>query len=199
MVPRVYAAIRDYIDASVEFIVVVGPSGGGGSVSTSRLSLDGVGTGVAWTELEDALNRATNALFTDCLGGLLGTTIEAARSDLLRLVQLTINLSELESACEHLQTYLHENARPNLCLSSTSSKKKNSVVDDDPAGMEEDVSYRGRFGNRRGFPLGPVGAAFIWRVGGADSTHCRHTKSSPLLRPLQWGFSVCQLPQNVAH
>ncbi|KAH9286896.1 Exocyst complex component 6B [Echinococcus granulosus] len=93
MVPQIYAAVRDYIDASGQFIA--GPS-----------------ADMAWTELEDSLNRATNVLFTDCLAALLNTTLEAAEKNLLRLIQLTINLSELEGACEHLQTYLHKHARP---------------------------------------------------------------------------------------
>ena len=93
MVPGIYTAIRDYIDASAQFI------------ATSS-------TDLAWTELEDALNRSTNLLFTECLSGLLNSIIQAAETDLLRLIQLTINLTELEGACEHLQTYLHEHARP---------------------------------------------------------------------------------------
>lgn len=93
MVPQIYAAVRDYIDASAQFIAA--PS-----------------ADMSWTELEDSLNRATNVLFTDCLAALLNTTLEAAETNLLRLIQLTINLSELEGACEHLQTYLHKHARP---------------------------------------------------------------------------------------
>lgn len=91
MVPKIYMAIRDYIDACFSFVE----------------SMD-----LAWTELEDVLNRATNSLFTDCLNSMLERTIQSCESDLLRLVQLTINLNELESACEYLQTYLHEHARP---------------------------------------------------------------------------------------
>lgn len=101
MVPAIYTAIQDYIDASAKFIAA--PS-----------------ADLAWTELEDALNRATNVLFTDCLSGLLNSTIQTAESDLLRLIQLTINLTELEGACEQLQTYLHEHARPKF-FSSTSA------------------------------------------------------------------------------
>ncbi|VDD76357.1 unnamed protein product [Mesocestoides corti] len=124
MVPSVYAAIRDYIDASAQFIVA--PS-----------------VGLAWTELEDALNRATNVLFTDCLSDLLDKTIQAAEANLLRLIQLTINLSELESACEHLQSYLHEKARPKFFSSPslvTSLNAKCQSVNIDEDGDCEDGS-----------------------------------------------------------
>lgn len=107
MVPAIYSAIRDYIDASAKFIAA--PS-----------------ADLAWTELEDALNRSTNVLFTDCLAGLLNSTIQAAESNLLRLIQLTINLTELEGACEQLQTYLHEHARPKFFTSTSTA-----IVDDD--------------------------------------------------------------------
>ncbi|KAL5103605.1 Exocyst complex component 6B [Taenia crassiceps] len=108
MVPQIYAAVRDYIDASVQFIAA--PS-----------------ADMAWTELEDSLNRATNVLFTECLAALLNTTLEAAETNLLRLIQLTINLSELEGACEHLQTYLHEHARPKFFSSASATT---TVIED---------------------------------------------------------------------
>ncbi|VDO04172.1 unnamed protein product [Rodentolepis nana] len=110
MVPAIYLAIQDYIDASAKYI----------AAPTADL---------AWTELEDALNRATNVLFTDCLGGLLNSTIQAAENNLLRLIQLTINLTELEGACEQLQTYLHEHARPKF-FTSTSVAIADEQIDD---------------------------------------------------------------------
>ncbi|VUZ42350.1 unnamed protein product [Hymenolepis diminuta] len=112
MVPAIYSAIQDYIDASAKFIAA--PS-----------------ADLAWTELEDALNRATNVLFTDCLGGLLNSTIQAAERNLLRLIQLTINLTELEGACEQLQTYLHEHARPKFFTSTSAAIVDDEQVDDD--------------------------------------------------------------------
>nr|CDS31219.1 exocyst complex component 6b [Hymenolepis microstoma] len=111
MVPAIYLAIQDYIDASAKFI----------AAPTADL---------AWTELEDALNRATNVLFTDCLGGLLNSTIQAAENNLLRLIQLTINLTELEGACEQLQTYLHEHARPKFFTSTSAAIADDEQVDD---------------------------------------------------------------------
>ncbi|VDN12521.1 unnamed protein product, partial [Dibothriocephalus latus] len=89
MVPKLFMAIRDYIDASLLFVENVD---------------------LSWTELEDTLSRSTNSLFTDCLDGVINRLITDAEKDLIRLIQLTINLTELESACEHLQAYLHEHA-----------------------------------------------------------------------------------------
>lgn len=118
MVPAIYSAIQDYIDASAKFIAA--PS-----------------ADLAWTELEDALNRATNVLFTDCLGGLLNSTIQAAERNLLRLIQLTINLTELEGACEQLQTYLHEHARPKFFTSTLAAIVDDEQVDDDVSSLSK--------------------------------------------------------------
>uniref|UniRef100_A0A183T975 Exocyst complex component 6 n=1 Tax=Schistocephalus solidus TaxID=70667 RepID=A0A183T975_SCHSO len=96
MVPKIFMAIRDYIDACLIFVENVN---------------------LSWTELEDTLSRATNSLFTECLDGIINRMITDSEKNLLRLIQLTINLNELESACEHLQAYLHENARPQFCTS----------------------------------------------------------------------------------
>ncbi|KAL7061945.1 hypothetical protein AAHC03_01994 [Spirometra sp. Aus1] len=120
MVPKIYMAIRDYIDACFVFVENV------------DLSL---------TELEDTLSRATNCLFTECLDDIVNRMITDSEKDLLRLIQLTINLNELESACEHLQAYLHENARPRFCTDQTSKDLEDSdLMEDFKAAEPDDLS-----------------------------------------------------------
>ncbi|VEL08053.1 unnamed protein product [Protopolystoma xenopodis] len=85
MVPLVYSAVRDYIDHCYRF--------------SDHIFL-------ACTDLEDSVTRATNALFSDSLSVALLHAIRKAESNLLRLIQLSVNVDELESACFHLEAYI---------------------------------------------------------------------------------------------
>lgn len=85
MVPKIYKAIRDFIDSCYQFC------------NNMNLSC---------TELEDTVNRATNTLFTDCLNVVLQARIRKFSHTLSRLTQFCINLDELETAYGHLDHYL---------------------------------------------------------------------------------------------
>lgn len=63
---------------------------------------------LACSELEDTINRATNALFIDCLNVVLTNGVRQSERMLPRLIQFCTNLEELETACGHLDAYLQQ-------------------------------------------------------------------------------------------
>ncbi|CAL8086670.1 unnamed protein product [Calicophoron daubneyi] len=87
MVPRIYECVREYIDLCCQFCAHVD---------------------LAYSELEDTVNRATNALFTDCLNIVLTSHVRQSERILPRLVCFCINLEELETACGYLDAYLQQ-------------------------------------------------------------------------------------------
>ncbi|THD20711.1 Exocyst complex component [Fasciola hepatica] len=87
MVPRIYKAIQEYVDLCRRFCAHVD---------------------LACSELEDTINRATNALFVDCLNVVLTSNVRQSERMLPRLIQFCTNLEELETACGHLDAYLQQ-------------------------------------------------------------------------------------------
>ncbi|VDP92206.1 unnamed protein product [Echinostoma caproni] len=87
MVPRIYKAIQEYVDLCRRFCAHVD---------------------LACSELEDTINRATNALFIDCLNVVLTSSVRQSERMLPRLIQFCTNLEELETACGHLDAYLQQ-------------------------------------------------------------------------------------------
>ncbi|CAH8486751.1 unnamed protein product [Schistosoma turkestanicum] len=85
MVPKIYQTVREYIDLCYRFCE----------------NMD-----LAYTELEDTINRATNFLFSQCLNTVLTSTVRSSLRQLPRLTQFCINLDELETVCGHLDNYL---------------------------------------------------------------------------------------------
>ncbi|CAH8494769.1 unnamed protein product [Heterobilharzia americana] len=88
MVPKIYQTVREYIDLCHRFC--------------ENMNL-------AYTELEDTINRATNFLFTQCLNVVLTSGIRSYSQQLSHLTQFCINLDELETVCGHLDNYLQYN------------------------------------------------------------------------------------------
>ncbi|CAH8606061.1 unnamed protein product [Dicrocoelium dendriticum] len=87
MVPRIYSTMQEYVDLCLQFCAHVD---------------------VAYSELEDTVNRATNALFTDCLNAVLHSHVRQSERVLPRLIQFCINLEELEAAYGHLGSYIQQ-------------------------------------------------------------------------------------------
>ncbi|CAH8499083.1 unnamed protein product [Schistosoma guineensis] len=85
MVPRIYQTVREYINLCYRFCE----------------NMD-----LAYTELEDTINRATNFLFSQCLNTVLTSGVRSSLRQLPRLTQFCINLDELETVCGHLDNYL---------------------------------------------------------------------------------------------
>ncbi|VDO64549.1 unnamed protein product [Schistosoma curassoni] len=85
MVPKIYQTVREYINLCYRFCE----------------NMD-----LAYTELEDTINRATNFLFSQCLNTVLTSGVRSSLRQLPRLTQFCINLDELETVCGHLDNYL---------------------------------------------------------------------------------------------
>ncbi|CAH8532728.1 unnamed protein product [Schistosoma rodhaini] len=85
MVPKIYRTVREYINLCYRFCE----------------NMD-----LAYTELEDTINRATNFLFSQCLNTVLTSGVRSFLRQLPRLTQFCINLDELETVCGHLDNYL---------------------------------------------------------------------------------------------
>ncbi|TNN18127.1 Exocyst complex component 6B, partial [Schistosoma japonicum] len=85
MVPKIYQSVREYIDLCHRFC--------------ENMNL-------AYTELEDTINRATNFLFSQCLNTVLTSGVRSSLRQLPRLTQFCINLDELETVCGYLDNYL---------------------------------------------------------------------------------------------
>ncbi|CAH8838899.1 unnamed protein product [Trichobilharzia szidati] len=88
MVPKIFQAVREYIDLCHRFC--------------ENMNL-------AYTELEDTINRATNFLFSQCLNVVLTSGVQMYSRQLPHLTQFCINLDELETVCGHLDNYLQYN------------------------------------------------------------------------------------------
>ncbi|VDQ15718.1 unnamed protein product, partial [Trichobilharzia regenti] len=76
MVPKIFQAVREYIDLCHRFC--------------ENMNL-------AYTELEDTINRATNFLFSQCLNVVLTSGVQMYSRQLPHLTQFCINLDELET------------------------------------------------------------------------------------------------------
>ncbi|CAH8506384.1 unnamed protein product [Schistosoma rodhaini] len=85
IVPKIYRTVREYINLCYRFCE----------------NMD-----LAYTELEDTINRATNFLFSQCLNTVLTSGVRSSLRQLPRLMQFCINLDELETVCGHLDNYL---------------------------------------------------------------------------------------------
>jgi len=84
MVPKVFAQVKNYIVACLQFSQHLPPS----------------------PSLEDSLRRSTNLLLTRTLSGCLAGLIQKPGLGLLQLIQVTINTLHLEQANALLESYL---------------------------------------------------------------------------------------------
>ncbi|KAF5400267.1 Exocyst complex component [Paragonimus heterotremus] len=119
MVPRIYSAVREYIDLCGRFCAHVD---------------------LACSELEDTVNRATNALFTDGLNVILYSWVRQSERMLPRLIQFCTNLEEIETVCGHLDSYLHRLV-PFISTDEIGEVcARNSTLDKNPTSDQDPIS-----------------------------------------------------------
>ncbi|KAL3318867.1 Exocyst complex component 6B [Cichlidogyrus casuarinus] len=85
MVPQFFVAFRDYADRCILFSKFMD---------------------LSWSEVEDNVNRAVNNLLVTSLVKVLTKACNEATKDLLKLIQLSINIGELEQTCVYLEFHI---------------------------------------------------------------------------------------------
>eukprot|EP00045_Choanoeca_perplexa_P013903 m.159994 g.159994 ORF g.159994 m.159994 type:complete len:766 (+) comp16492_c0_seq23:100-2397(+) len=84
-VPRLYAEVRQFVDMSYQFLESIGLSN---------------------TEVDEMLRQSTNHLLSKVLSAILTQTVRNQKLPVQLLTQVSLNTTQLETACEVLEQYI---------------------------------------------------------------------------------------------